>query len=377
VGYSVLARSLKSVNQVVDKAKSAIVKLIIFIILLNLIMLGIITYVIHKFIVSPIKYISDHLLSKSADLTKKLELNSNDELAVIADSFNQFIANLKNIIENIQSNTTLTNSNLNELAELSEQVIEDSSIVNQNLKTSNSETEDIANFTEQSVNSTKETLDDIQKANQMMANANGSMRELKNRIQGNVELEKNVSEKLLELSDDITEVNGILDVLKNIAEQTNLLALNAAIEAARAGDMGRGFAVVADEVRQLAIRTQSSLDKANATVGTVVTSIQGINDQMQTGAKDLSTLIETTEVVYEMIASNSVILNTTTDQFENNIENLSQVSNKVTVINQYIHTASNLSTNNIKTIKIMNSKLGETEQIADSLPTIINQFKVQ
>ena len=55
-----------------------------------------------------------------------------------------------------------------------------------------------------------------------------------------------------------SEIGSILNVIDDVAEQTNLLALNAAIIAAQAGEHGKGFAVVADEIKELAERTGAS-----------------------------------------------------------------------------------------------------------------------
>ncbi len=75
---------------------------------------------------------------------------------------------------------------------------------------------------------------------------------------------------IVQLGERSSQIGVILDVIEDIADQTNLLALNAAIEAARANEHGAGFAVVADEVRKLAERSRTAARE----IATLVEGIQ-------------------------------------------------------------------------------------------------------
>ena len=379
VAYAVVGQDLKYVNAIISKAKSTLMNQVIIMVMLDIFLLALLIFILHRTVIKPIKQlgsIAKDISEGDGDLSKRIQMNSNDELSYVASCFNQFINSVQSIVREVIAGTHTTSNTINNLREVAQLIENDSIQTNNHLQASSLEISEVTSFTENAVNNIQQNLNQIRQANGLMAEANKTVSSLKDKVQQNANAESAISNKLDNLATDVEKINGILDVIKSVSEQTNLLALNAAIEAARAGEQGRGFAVVADEVRGLAVRTQKSLEEVNVTVSAVINQIQEINSEMKIGVSELSELIDISNNVSLQITSNSEILDVSTQSFEDNMQNISKINDKVATINGYISSIKDISTNNTARVESMTASFAQTSAQVEVLDSVVNRFKV-
>ncbi len=133
----------------------------------------------------------------------------------------------------------------------------------------------------------------------------------------------NVSEsnnKLLLLAENF---KPIVESITEISDQTHLLSVNASIEAARAGDAGSGFAIVAHEVDKLSSQTATEVEKITPMVSNLITSINNINRRGDLVINDLSSVKESYNTFYDIMAKISItmsFLSSETDKLDKFIQ---------------------------------------------------------
>ncbi|QUM82882.1 methyl-accepting chemotaxis protein [Moritella sp. 5] len=317
------------------------------------------------------------LAQGDADLTRRLEVNSRDDLGQIAESVNAFVSNLQRMmleisestdhismgVEQLKAQTERNNSVLIDHASETDQVVV---AVTEMSSTADS----VAQSAAQSATFTQRTTDDAHSSKAVVEGAVHGVADLVNEVEA-------MALNIQTMNEDTHKISSVLSVIGEIADQTNLLALNAAIEAARAGEQGRGFAVVADEVRTLAARTQQSTSEINEML-----------TRLRNGADMVVRAMDITKASCQQTAATTASVNDNLDSMTDSVMQINDLGIQIATAAEEQSSVTEEINRNMTMIQSMVNQLTENgEKTMDStrnlascneqLLAIVGQFKLE
>ena len=310
------------------------------------------------------------------DLTRRLDVTSNDEFGTLGSAFNDFVERIHTSMREVSSATAQVN-------EVALRVVSASNSSMLNSDEQASRTNSVAAAINELGAAAQEIARNAAQASQQASDARGLATEGQQVVERSISSMQQLSQMLGTSSGHIESLNGktvnigqILEVITSISQQTNLLALNAAIEAARAGEAGRGFAVVADEVRNLAHRTQESAQQvqamieelqisARASVSTMDESQRHSEDSVEIANLAGERLVSVTERIGEIDGMNQSVATATEEQ-----------TSVVESINMDITEINTLNQEGIENLQSTLRACTDLEQPAARLKQLVGSFRI-
>ncbi len=295
------------------------------------------------------------------DLDVDIDINSKDEIGILADSFKRMSETINDVMMNINIASTEVAAGSRELADssmgLSQGATEQASSIEQLTASIN----EIAVRTNQNAENANE-------ANDVAINAK------ENADQGNMHM-NDMLDSMSEINESSANISKIIKVIDEIAFQTNILALNAAVEAARAGQHGKGFAVVAEEVRNLAARSaaaaRETTELIEGSIKKVETGTKTANDTAQALAKIVDGISKVSGLIGE-IADASRLQASGISQINIGIEQVSQViqSNSATAeesaaASEELTSQANLLKETVQKFRLKRTSINQLSRLRD------------
>jgi methyl-accepting chemotaxis protein len=249
----------------------------------------------------------------AGDLSKKVAVPEDPELAEVATSFQTMVRELRSVVGLVQQSSGTLTASAKDLSNSAQQMSASAQEIS-------SATEHIAKGAEVQVEGVTRAAARIKEGATSMeriasraaevaaagraagetaergGDAASSALEKMNQVFGQMESSAGLVHGFGERTQKIEK---IVEVISGISQQTNLLALNATIEAARAGEYGRGFAVVADEVRKLSEKTQKSAEEITTLIAEIGDESRVVLSSMEQGNRGIREGREVMDTVRE------------------------------------------------------------------------------
>jgi len=313
----------------------------------------------------------------NGDITKNIEIKSNDEVGELSKNFNYLINNFRQLLSEIKKSIMILTDSI------------------QNLSVTSKEISTTSNQQAASIKEIVSTMEDSEKLSKSISAEINEVAKISNLTKDFVDkgfkyinknllqmdkIKKSNSQNIIgikDLDDKIENIWEIVKIINDIADQTKIIAFNAELEATAAGEAGKNFQIVAGEIRRLADNIVYSTNEIKNMITEIQHSSNNLIDETENGTlkikegwqisirlkelfKNILTSSEESAKSADHIASN---INQQASSFEQILLTLKQISAGIDNFSLSIKSTA-------KTSEVINN-------MAEELNNIIIKYKVK
>lgn len=350
-------------------------------------------------VIKPVKEMTRVITAMtSGDFTVSIKTKGNDEIAVMSQSVEKFIASMKQMISEMGNVSGKLKNQADSSKGVSGEMSSAAGIQSQSMSELNATVDQLSvSVNEIAQNATqlagvaadtKSDSDIVESRMQETVAVSEKGRKDMERVGealSNIEVSiHNLEEAVNKVGTASGEIVQIIKLIGDIADETNLLSLNASIEAARAGEAGRGFAVVATEIGTLAKNSADSVAHITELITEINNLVEDAVRQAGNSAQDISgsaelihTAVDTFDTIFKNIQETSALIGNVVDK----INQVDQVATNVAAISEEQAASSDeilaTSESMLQQAKNISKNSDQVEQEADNLAVSADQLADQ